>query len=576
DISSSLKKFNCKKPTMLLLPICVLATLAHSTPLSKTTTNPPTATLSKTVFIGRTLPEFNQDLFLGIKYADKPTRFTPSSLKTTYASNDSNSGAYDLSVGGFTSYNHVYYNASEYGYDCPAYGSDTTTLVNQGLARLDEDCLNLNIIRPRGSGERLPVMLWIYGGGWQQGATADPRYNMSYIIQQGALNGKPVLGVSINYRMAAFGFLDSEEVRAEGNTNLALRDQRTAMHWVKKHIEAFGGDPDRITIWGESAGAYSVGAHLVTNGGDNEGLFRAAIMESGNAVGPPYNGTSWHQPMYDRLIERAGCTNATNTLQCLRDLPYSTIYNVAYEGLEWFATIDNIFISQYPQISYKEGKLAKVPILLGTNTDEGTSFGTTGTNTGEECIEQLTLSKRWVLDRTEATEILSQYPNIPALGCPYGWGNTTWPSLGLQYKRYESIAGDLAMFAPRRMLADTMAKFENVYSYRWDVAALNTSTTIGVQHFAEIPFVFANPVQNITALGSDPTRLELGQLAARMWTSFVTNLDPNGHGVSHVPQWPEYSSKITNFVFRLPRKDSYIEDDTYRATGIDVINSIAR
>ncbi|KAJ5300743.1 uncharacterized protein N7443_005745 [Penicillium atrosanguineum] len=531
---------------MLLLPICVLATLAHSTPLSKTTTNPPTATLSKTVFIGRTLPEFNQDLFLGIKYADKPTRFTPSSLKTTYASNDSNSGAYDLSVGGFTSYNHVYYNASEYGYDCPAYGSDTTTLVNQGLARLDEDW---------GVGRDCRLCCGFMGVGGSRGATADPRYNMSYIIQQGALNGKPVLGVSINYRMAAFGFLDSEEVRAEGNTNLALRDQRTAMHWVKKHIEAFGGDPDRITIWGESAN------HGIRQ--RRRAPIQRHLMASTN-VRPTHRA------------RRSSCTNATNTLQCLRDLPYSTIYNVAYEGLEWFATIDNIFISQYPQISYKEGKLAKVPILLGTNTDEGTSFGTTGTNTGEECIEQLTLSKRWVLDRTEATEILSQYPNIPALGCPYGWGNTTWPSLGLQYKRYESIAGDLAMFAPRRMLADTMAKFENVYSYRWDVAALNTSTTIGVQHFAEIPFVFANPVQNITALGSDPTRLELGQLAARMWTSFVTNLDPNGHGVSHVPQWPEYSSKITNFVFRLPRKDSYIEDDTYRATGIDVINSIAR
>lgn len=115
----------------------------------------------------------------------------------------------------------------------------------------------------------------------------------------------------------------------------------------------------------------------------------AAIMDSGNAVGPPYNGTEWHQPMYDGIVERAGCSNTTNTLQCLRDLPYETFYSVAYAGLEWFATIDDIFISQYPQISYREGKIAKVPILLGTNTDEGTSFGTTGVNTDEEAIAQL-------------------------------------------------------------------------------------------------------------------------------------------------------------------------------------------
>jgi len=129
-------------------------------------------------------------------------------------------------------------------------------------------------------------------------------------------------------------------------------------------------------------------------------------MDSGNAVGPPYNGTEWHQPMYDRIVERAGyvhqtsccqqkliynrCTNSTSTLQCLRELPYTTLFSAAYEGLEWFATVDGSFITQYPQISYKQGKLAMVPILLGTNTDEGTSFGTTGTNTDDDCIDQLT------------------------------------------------------------------------------------------------------------------------------------------------------------------------------------------
>lgn len=160
---------------------------AIANPLSQITgtTNPPTATLStsnespKTIFVGRSLPEFNQDLFLGIKYADEPIRFTPAELKSAYASKDSNSGTYNLSQSGLSANSKsVYYNATEYGYDCPAYGSDTTNMVNNGLITLNEDCFNLNIIRPNtdDSHELLPVMIWIFGGGWTQGATADPRY----------------------------------------------------------------------------------------------------------------------------------------------------------------------------------------------------------------------------------------------------------------------------------------------------------------------------------------------------------------------------------------------------------------
>jgi triacylglycerol lipase len=164
-----------------------LATAVSSTPLSPrntaTSSHPPTATLSpsngnsKTVFVGRTLPEFNQDLFLGIKYADEPSRFTAAELKSHYASNDSNSGVYNLSAARVSSHsNAIYYNATEYGHDCPGYGSDTTKLVNMGFIQLNEDCLNLNVIRPQNAGEEeLPVMLWIFGGGWSQGATADPR-----------------------------------------------------------------------------------------------------------------------------------------------------------------------------------------------------------------------------------------------------------------------------------------------------------------------------------------------------------------------------------------------------------------
>ncbi|KAL4976588.1 Alpha/Beta hydrolase protein [Aspergillus desertorum] len=557
-----------------LLPLQSSAYPSNPTPIVTL----PNGSKKSTTFIGRSLPEFDQELFLGIKYADKPLRFTPSSLKTAYASNDSDAGPVHYSS--VSTHGTVLYNATQYGYDCPGYGSDTTTLLKMGLIEMDEDCLSLNVIRPRSDGdeELLPVLVWIFGGGWQQGATADPRYNMTYITRQAALNGKPILGVSINYRLAAFGFLDSEEVRASGNNNLGLRDQRVAMRWIKKNIVAFGGDPTKITIWGESAGAYSVGAHLVANDGDNEGLFRAAIMESGNAVGPPWNGTDWHQPMYDRIVDAAGCSTSSDTLQCLREVPFDTLYGVAYEGLEWFAAVDGKFIKEYPQISTTEGRLAKVPILLGSNTDEGVSFGTTGVNTDEDCVAQLISSKRWVLTTEQATELITYYPDDP-IGSPYGWGNVTWPEKGLMYKRYSSMAGDITMAAPRRLLAETMAKYEQpVYSYRWDVAALNATSTIGVSHFAEIPFVFANPVQNITKLGDDPSRLELANLAARMWASFVTDLDPNGHAVNGIPQWPRYSAvdSPSNFVFRLPKNESYVEADDYRVDGIAYLNAIPR
>lgn len=133
----------------------------------------PSVTLNNTVFVGRSLPEFDQELFLGIKFADEPVRFTPSTLKSAYSANDSDSGLY---ASGVDASGAVLYNATEYGYDCPGYGSDNVELAELGWAKFGENCMNLNVVRPkRGSDELLPVMIWIFGGGWMEGATADPR-----------------------------------------------------------------------------------------------------------------------------------------------------------------------------------------------------------------------------------------------------------------------------------------------------------------------------------------------------------------------------------------------------------------
>ena len=171
------------------------STLAHPNPPTATLPSHPNQENAKPVEIqGRHLPEFNQDIFLGIPYADEPPRFGASSLKTSYASSWDNGNHPGEGNGGDRDGN-VVINATDYGLDCPAYGSNTEELVSKGLVRIGEDCLRLNIVRPcrrqHGSGdgepgresggqdkrgeELLPVLIWIYGGGWQQGATADPR-----------------------------------------------------------------------------------------------------------------------------------------------------------------------------------------------------------------------------------------------------------------------------------------------------------------------------------------------------------------------------------------------------------------
>ncbi|KAF2704146.1 lipase 3 precursor [Pleomassaria siparia CBS 279.74] len=533
-----------------LRPLLLLAAIF----LSQAFATSPIVSSRAGIYQGRYLAEFNQDVYLGIKFAPKPVRFAPAEMIP-----DTPNETFD---------------ATQYGIDCKGYGSDTNLLVAQGWTNIGEDCLHLNIVKPVTNETHLPILLWIYGGGWQQGSTSDPRYNMSYIVAQSVVIGKPIIGISINYRMAAFGFISSKEIDETGNQNLGLRDQRLAMEWVNKHISAFGGDPDKVTIWGESAGAYSVGDHIVAFNGTNDGLFRAAIMESGGVVGPPLNGSDWYQHMYDNLVTSVNCTGASDTLQCLRDVPFETIAPFGYTGEEWFHSMDTSFVSRPGQVSLTTGKFAKIPIILGTNTDEG--FGVGGVNTDEQAINQLVHSKRWVVNEEQAQRLLELYPNDPNLGSPYGWGNRTWPDNGLQWKRYQSIAADLCMFAPRRLLAESMSRFEKkVYSYRWDAPKFNnTPTAIGINHFSEIPFTFGNTEQTITPLGNSTENIELSHLVNRMWASFVYDLDPNGHGVPGVAEWPQYRKHVSNFVFR--KDESYVEKDDDRAEGVAYINTLVR
>ncbi|CCX07911.1 Similar to Lipase 1; acc. no. P79066 [Pyronema omphalodes CBS 100304] len=408
-------------------------------------------------------------------------------------------------------------------------------------------------------------MVWIYGGAFFQGSIADPRYNMSYIVKESVEAGHPVMTVAVNYRLAGFGFLFSQEVMNSRNTNLGLRDQRIALQWIQKNIKAFGGDPNRVTIWGESAGAYSIGDHLVSYGGASSGLFHQAILESGNAVGPPLNDTRWYQPKYNRIISATGCADASDTLECLRSVPYNAIYKVPEMGNEWYPIADGDMIREWPSAAIREGRFQKMPLLLGQNTDEGTSFAALGQNTDEDIVRMLQCSTRWTFTPHQAKTLISLYSTDPTVGCPYGTGNRTFEELGKQYKRYASMVGDMMMDGPRRFLASEMAKYEkNVYSYRFDAWSKNDTDRIGVGHFQEVAYVMENP----QFLGTDKQTLSLSKQMARMWTSFAATGNPGGG-------WERYDrSNPKNLVLRLDK--SYMEEDNYRKKAIEWIMGLLR
>lgn len=190
----------------------------------------PTVTLKNGSYYGVHSSVYDQDFFLGMPFAQPPLGDLrlrqPQSLNSTWA------GAR---------------NATVYQPECIGYGSDQWVLGNH----ISEDCLSVNVIRPAGvdARARLPVAVFFNPGGWFEGGNSDPRYNMSFIVRQSMEMGSPFLAVSPNYRLSLFGFLYSREVVDAGITNLGMLDQRLALYWVQENIEAFGGDPAKVTIW---------------------------------------------------------------------------------------------------------------------------------------------------------------------------------------------------------------------------------------------------------------------------------------------------------------------------------------
>ncbi|ROW17618.1 hypothetical protein VPNG_00819 [Cytospora leucostoma] len=533
----------------------------------------PVVNIKNGSYYGVHSSEYDQDFFFGVPFAQPPVGDLrlrqPQSLNTTWTG---------------------VRNATEIQPECYGYGPDQWRWGN----RVSEDCLTTNIIRPAGisTDAALPVGLFLVPGGYFEGGNLDPRYNFSFIIQQAQEMGTPFLAVMPNYRVSLWGFLYGQEVVDAGITNLGMLDQRLAMHWVQENIAAFGGDPNKVTIWGESAGAGSVSAHLVAYGGRDDKLFRSAIAES-SAVSrrPNYPSIEEWQPVYNEVVDAAQCTNATDTLACLRTVPADTL-NTVFNTSNWGSSpnfgpqIDGDFLQASQTTHLRRGEFVKVPYLTGANHDEGTSWATKNLNTTEDFLSQVVKDSPGVDNETLNT-IAVLYPDIPAIGIPATLkGRPSADSgYGLQWKRAASYTGDLAIHAARRLAAQCWAQYNTtLYSYHWNVLVNGQSAEKGAGHWKEIAFVF----DDITGLGynssdvtisADPFEgepesfLQLATIMSRMWVSFIVNGDPNQAGVTDV-EWPEYSLEDPrNLVFDVNRTDIvYIEPDLYRANGIAYIS----
>uniref|UniRef100_A0A0W0EV04 Carboxylic ester hydrolase n=1 Tax=Moniliophthora roreri TaxID=221103 RepID=A0A0W0EV04_MONRR len=240
-----------------------------------------------------------------------------------------------------------------------------------------EDCLFLNVYFPGDSipGTLLPTVVWIHGGAYNFGSAS--MFTGSDLIRE---SEDGVVAVIIQYRLGFFGFLAGNEVKENGVLNAGLLDQNFALRWVNQHISKFGGDPTKVTIWGESAGAGSVLQHVIAEDGQTSPqLFRGAITSSTYLPSQYLFNDTIPQSLYDQVVEQTNCTSASDTLTCLRGVDASVLQaaNTKINTAGLFGTfasvpvVDGTFIRQRATEALRQGKVNGEVLLAVTNADEG-------------------------------------------------------------------------------------------------------------------------------------------------------------------------------------------------------------
>ncbi|KAJ7775366.1 extracellular triacylglycerol lipase precursor [Mycena metata] len=516
-------------PTAWLFLLCI-SVLGRNPQASSTS---PTAQIGKTLAIGTTGPD-TVEFFGGIPFAQPPIgnlRFRAPVPRTT--------------LDGST------FNATTWGASCPQ-GANNPGV--SGLV-LSEDCLNLNIFRPAGTkpDAKLPVMVWIYGGDFRFGAGA--MYNASTVVNYSVARGSPIIYVNFNYRLAALGFPTGLEAGTKHALNLGLRDQIAALSWVRTNIHAFGGHSEKVTLFGESAGAMSI-ADLFLNSG-LEKYIRGAIFESGtmgsNRLLLPSDGQDLWTLFLSLIPQCANTSTTDDSFECLRNVSVDEIVSaqeaaVAGAVIGWTPVIDGPggFIPELASKLVAEGKFSRIPFIAGTNLDEGTLFVDPSVNSTSALrtyiasqLPGIPLSEPVQLNST-IDRMLQLYPDVPALGSPFGTGNDTF-ELSAEWKRAAAISCDVNFAAVRRGWTQAASRYGlKTYGYLFTDPQLN-SGFLGIPHASELQYVYGVPVLAFVSPASPEAFAALSPVMMDYWISFAATLDPNdGKGVERAT-WAQYT-----------------------------------
>ncbi|KAJ3806256.1 Alpha/Beta hydrolase protein [Lentinula aff. lateritia] len=468
-------------------------------------------------------------------------------------------------------------NATTFGVAC----SQTVTAgnpLNYGAYGYGENCLTLDIYRPPNTlaNASLPVMVWISGGAFLQGSTSV--YPGTGIVARSMELDLPVITVIINYRLAFWGFLGGQEAADNNALNLGLYDQRDALTWVQNYISNFGGDPAKVTVFGSSAGAISIGHHLFTT---DSNLFRAVIMGSGTAstlaVRKPNDPAV--QAVYDGVVSLVGCNTASDTFACLSTVDEDTLFDAVntydpdslFQLRPWAPIIDGDLIPDDPFTLISEGKFTAKPFITGDVVDEGTRFVVPqAINTTADFLNVVAIVDSPTLtpspfaqNQTLVSCLETLYPATPAAGSPFGTGNVTF--FGDQFKRAAAVIGDVHFHSQRRAFLAATAK-KNVPSWSYQLAQLtSTDPSVaweGVAHETDVPFVFNSYPS------TDGDLYTVASYISAYWVAFANNLDPN---VSGLPTWNEYGSSKQSLQIEAGATEMIA--DNFRQAGIEFLTT---